>query len=72
MIEPITPELARAAGAAWLSRVAGARAEAIDPRDVAIADTIVLDDDEPGIHIVTGGTGWALVAGDRQARPILG
>ncbi|MDP2359300.1 MAG: C10 family peptidase [bacterium] len=72
MIEPITPELARAAGAAWLTRVAGARAEAIDPREVVVADTIVLDDDEPGIHIVTGGTGWALVAGDRQARPILG
>ncbi|MDP2361986.1 MAG: C10 family peptidase [bacterium] len=70
--EPVSPELALQAASTWLSRFERPRVlEAVRMAPVVL-DTITLDDELPGLHIVSDGVGFALVAGDMQAEPILG
>jgi hypothetical protein len=70
MIEPVTPDLAAQAAGAWLARLP--ESKDAGRAAVSVLETIPLDDENPGLHLVTNGITTVLVAGDLQAQPILG
>lgn len=69
-VEPVSQEMAARAAGAWLARLPEAPVAA--RAGVTVLETQILDDDHPGLHVVTNGITSVLVAGDLQAQPILG
>lgn len=70
MIESVSPELAVQAAGSWLSRLP--ESKDTGRAAVSVLETVTLDDDHPGLHLVTNGVTTVLVAGDLQAQPVLG
>lgn len=69
-VEPVSQEMATQAASMWLARLP--ESQAAGRAGVTVLETMDLDDDHPGLHVVSSGITTVLVAGDLQAQPIMG